>query len=161
MAVVPAGLRLGEPQQLDGGGPPNGPSDTATFGPSSQREVNISTSVGLNSIVFAFDSDSFDFSILGGELIISGTGIRQDSGVLQTFIASDGGQIIFNNMATADHAIIRSGGNLLGAPDLGLGMGHPGALDAQPTGLAGRPARERLRCDLQLHQHGGGDPGHP
>ena len=44
------------------GGPPNGPSDTATFGPSSQRDVNISTSVELNSIVFAFDSDSFNFS---------------------------------------------------------------------------------------------------
>ena len=107
------------------GGPPNGPSDTATFGPSSQREVNISTSVGLNSIVFAFDSDSFDFSILGGELIISGTGIRQDSCVLQTFIASDGGQIIFNNMATADHAIIRSGGNLLGAAALSPPLAVP------------------------------------
>jgi hypothetical protein len=96
------------------GGPPNGPSDTATFGPSSQRDVNISTSVELNSIVFASDSDSFDFSILGGELIISGTGIRQDNNVLQTFSASDGGQIIFNNMSTADHAIITSGGNFYG-----------------------------------------------
>ena len=46
------------------GGPPNGPSDIATFGPSSQTDVNISTSVELNSIVFAFDSDSFDFSHL-------------------------------------------------------------------------------------------------
>ena len=97
------------------GGPPNGPSDTATFGPSSQTEVNISTSVGLNSIVFAFDSDSFDFSILGGELTISGTGIRQDSSVLQTFAASDGGQIIFKNMSTAGHATFGSGGNFMGA----------------------------------------------
>ena len=96
------------------GGPPNGPSDTATFGPSSQTDVNISTSVELNSIVFASDSNSFDFSILGGELIISGTGIRQDNNVLQTFTASDGGQIIFNNMSTADHAIIASGGNFYG-----------------------------------------------
>ena len=99
------------------GGPPNGPSDTATFGPSSQTDVNISTSVGLNSIVFAFDSGSFDFSILGGELIISGTGIRQDSSVLQTFTASDGGQIIFNNMSTAGHATIRSGGNFMALLD--------------------------------------------
>jgi len=96
------------------GGPPNGASDTATFGPSSQRNVNISTSVEVNSIVFAFDSDSFDFSILGGELTISGTGIRQDSGVLQTFAASDGGQVIFKNMSTAGHATFRSGGNFMG-----------------------------------------------
>ena len=96
------------------GGPPNGPSDTATFGPSSQTDVNILTSVELNSIVFTFDSDSFDFSILGGELTISGTGIRQDSSVLQTFAASDGGQVIFNNMSTAGHATFRSGGNFYG-----------------------------------------------
>jgi hypothetical protein len=96
------------------GGPPNGPSDIATFGPSSLRDVNISSSVEVNGIVFASDSNSFDFSILGGELIISGTGIRQDNNVLQTFTASDGGQIIFNNMSTADHAIITSGGNFYG-----------------------------------------------
>ena len=47
------------------GGPPNGPSDTATFGRSSQRGVNISSSVEVNRIVFTSDSNSFDFSILG------------------------------------------------------------------------------------------------
>jgi hypothetical protein len=105
------------------GGPPNGPSDTATFGPSSQTDVNISTSVELNSIVFTFDSDSFILNIspfcfgcppsppVGGELIISGTGIRQDSSVLQTFVVGDAGQIIFNNTSTAgDATIINSGG---------------------------------------------------
>jgi hypothetical protein len=104
------------------GGPPNGPSDTATFGPSSQRDVNISTSVGLNSILFAFDSDSFTLNISpppclgcpggpGGELIFSGAGIRQDSSVLQTFVVGDAGQIIFNNTSTAgDATIINSGG---------------------------------------------------
>ena len=45
------------------GGPPNGPSDIATFGPSSQTDVNISTSVEVNSIVFASNSDSFTFNI--------------------------------------------------------------------------------------------------
>ena len=95
------------------GGPPNGPSDTATFGPSSRRDVNISSSVELNSIVFAFDSDSFDFSILGGELIISGTGIRQDSSVLQTFVTGYLGQIIFNNTSTAGGATIINSGNTI------------------------------------------------
>src|SRR6478672_11259460 len=45
------------------GGPPNGPSDIATFGPSSQTDVNISSSVELNSIVFASNSDSFTFIV--------------------------------------------------------------------------------------------------
>ena len=45
------------------GGPPNGPSDTATFGPTSQRNVNISTAVEVNSIVFASNSNSFTLNI--------------------------------------------------------------------------------------------------
>src|SRR5712671_6610775 len=41
------------------GGPPNGPSDTATFAQSSQTGVNISTSEEVNSIVFASNAASF------------------------------------------------------------------------------------------------------
>ena len=40
------------------GGPPNGPSDVATFAQSSQRDVNVSTSEEVNSIVFTSDSVS-------------------------------------------------------------------------------------------------------
>jgi hypothetical protein len=105
------------------GGPPNGPSDTATFGPSSETDVNISSSVELNSIVFASNSDSFTFNISpecpgcsppGGELIFSGTGISNHNNVLQTFVAGDRSQIIFNNTSTAGHASIGSGGGIMG-----------------------------------------------
>src|SRR5438874_5632307 len=75
------------------GGPPNGPSDIATFAQSSQTAVNISTSEEVNSIVFTSDSASFDFSILGGELIFSGTGITDNNSVLQTFVAGEAGQM--------------------------------------------------------------------
>ena len=94
------------------GGPPNGPSDIATFAQSSQTVVNISTSVEVNSIVFTSDSASFDFSILGcntlpcaDQLIISGTGVINNSSVSQTFAAPYGGQIIFNNASTAGSAL--------------------------------------------------------
>jgi hypothetical protein len=106
------------------GGPPDGPSDTATFGPSSLRDVNISSSVEVNSIVFASNSDSFTFNISpeclgctppGGELIFSGTGIQQQNSVLQTFVAGEAGQIIFNNTSTAGNATIGSGGELMGS----------------------------------------------
>jgi hypothetical protein len=100
------------------GGPPNGPSDTATFGPSSQRDVNISTSVEVNSIVFASNSDSFTLNVspsdpgVRGELIFSGTGIQEHNSVLQTFVAAGkGGQIIFNNTSTAGEATIISAGD--------------------------------------------------
>ena len=97
------------------GGPPNGPSDIATFAQSSQRHVDISTSKEVNGFVFTSNSNSFGFSILGSQLIFSGTGITNNSSALQTLVASDGGQIIFNNTATADHAtIVSSGGDFNG-----------------------------------------------
>ena len=106
------------------GGPPNGPSDTATFGPSSLRDVNISSFVEVNSIVFATDAASFTlqispFGASGGELIISGTGVTNNSGVLQTFVARNEGQIIFNNASTAAsaHMSIVNGGFSISSED--------------------------------------------
>src|SRR5215470_9580996 len=63
------------------GGPPNGPSDIATFAQSSQTSVDISTSVEVNSVMFKPGSASFDFSFssLGAQLIISGTGVTNNS----------------------------------------------------------------------------------
>jgi len=101
------------------GGPPNGPSDIATFARSSQREVNISSSVEVNSVGFTSSSESFTFIISphclgcppsGGELIFSGAWIDNQSSVLQTFAAGEAGQIIFNNISTAGHATITNGG---------------------------------------------------
>src|SRR5215471_4036048 len=60
------------------GGPPNGPSDIATFSRSSRTGVSISTSEEVNSIVFTSDSAAYGFSIgvcndvsCQGQLIIS------------------------------------------------------------------------------------------
>ena len=87
------------------GGPPNAPSDIATFAQSSQRNINVSTSEEVNSIVFTAGSASYHFiSIFGGQLIITGTGIHNNSSVLQTFETRNGGQIIFNNASTAASA---------------------------------------------------------
>ena len=93
------------------GGPPNGPSDIATFAQSSQTNVNISTSKEVNSIVFTAGSTSFDLSISsesagGAVLIISGMGVINNSSVGQTFEAANYlCQIIFNNAATASSAL--------------------------------------------------------
>src|SRR6266516_6805319 len=103
------------------GGPPNGPSDIATFAQSSQTGVNISTSEEVNSIVFTSDSAAYDFSIgackgvsCQGQLIISGTGVNNNSSVGQNFQAANLGQIIFNNASTAAsaHMSIVNGGRL-------------------------------------------------
>src|SRR6188474_2780585 len=99
------------------GGPPNGSSDVATFAQSSQRDVNVSTSEEVNSIVFTSNSNSFSLHIspggaFGGELIISGTGVINNNSVLQTFYTRNEGQIIFNNAsrAASAHMSIFNGG---------------------------------------------------
>jgi hypothetical protein len=100
------------------GGPPNGPSDIATFARSAQTDVNLSTAEEVNSIVFTSDSVSFSLHVspyhgtFQGELIISGTGVINNSSVLQTFIVRNQGQLIFNNASTAasaDMSIVNGG----------------------------------------------------
>ena len=58
--------------------------------------------------MFTSNSDSFTLSIppygLGGVLTVSGTGVNNNSSVLQTFDAGDSGQIVFNNASTAASA---------------------------------------------------------
>ena len=96
------------------GGPPNGPSNIATFAHSSQTNVGISTSVEVNSIVFTSGSNAFTLNIppseaFGGELIISGTGVINNNSVSQNFITRNEGQIIFNNASTAQAISITNG----------------------------------------------------
>jgi len=52
---------------------------------------------------------SFNISVSGSELTISGTGVTDNSGTFQTFVAGDAGQIIFNNASTAGDATIIGG----------------------------------------------------
>jgi hypothetical protein len=81
------------------GGPPNGPSDIATF--ASPGFVNISTSEEVNSIVFTPDAFSFNLFILeNGQLNISGSGVINNNNYWQTFYI-EGGVISFNNSAVA------------------------------------------------------------
>src|ERR1043166_1720688 len=87
---------------------PNGPSDTATFGASNMTEMSLSSSVEVNGI--AFDTGDSAFSITTPpslRLRVSGTGITNNSGVVQQFILTGDdfyggrGSISFTNTATA------------------------------------------------------------
>src|SRR5436190_8389062 len=103
------------PNNWTPGGPPNGPSDIATFGPSSQNQVNVSASVEVNSIVFTSGASSFNIGVspsqlgVGGQLTFSGTGIVDNSSVSQGLAAGNGGRIIFKNASTAGHVTIFNG----------------------------------------------------
>src|SRR6266404_3069125 len=91
------------------GGPPNGPSDVATFAASYRSSVNISTPVEVAGIVFTL-YQAFSIYVSGSELIFSGTGVTNNSGTYQSFWAGEAGQIIFNNASTAGDATIIAGG---------------------------------------------------
>jgi autotransporter-associated beta strand protein len=85
---------------------PNGPSDIATFGVSSARTVDVfpesDYQIELKAIHFEAGASSFSFIVNSAlDLIIDGTGIRNDSNLLQTFSAQVESPIIFENSATA------------------------------------------------------------
>jgi hypothetical protein len=72
---------------------PDGPSDVATFANSSQILVEIPNATEVDSIVFSADADSYtlvqefgDFA--DNSFTFSGTGIVNDSGLVQNFVAS-------------------------------------------------------------------------
>jgi hypothetical protein len=97
------------PNNWTPGGPPNGPSDVATFAASYRSTVNISTPVEVDGIVFTAYQD-FNIYVSGSELTFSGTGVTNNSGTYQSFWAGNAGQIIFNNASTAGDATIIAGG---------------------------------------------------
>lgn len=93
---------------------PNGPGDTATFHVSNNTGVLVETStpIEVNGLVFEAGASEFTITVfsdefLSGFLTIGGTGITNNSGVIQTFAAvlnastQSVGVIKFINSATA------------------------------------------------------------
>jgi autotransporter-associated beta strand protein len=84
---------------------PNGPSDIATFATSNQTQIGISAITGVGGINFNPGADAFTIiSQPGGPFTLSGSGIVNNSGKLQTFVCESGdgsGSFFFENSATA------------------------------------------------------------
>ena len=91
------------------GGPPNSPSDTASFAATNQAAVSLSASIEVGSVLFGNGANSY--TITTGPsltLTISGTGIARTSSNLSTLVTevSDGakpdrGQVWFTGSASA------------------------------------------------------------
>jgi autotransporter-associated beta strand protein len=80
---------------------PNGPDDRATFDASNITDVSLSAPVEVEGIVFNSGAGAFMINATE-ELTISGTGVTNNSGVTQTFIADTGPvPITFTHSATA------------------------------------------------------------
>ena len=92
---------------------PNGPNDVATFAISNQTDVSITAPINISQLVFASGASAFTItaepiSQAGGEnLLLSGEGIMNNSGLTQNFVVSTipgsslTGRIAFANSATA------------------------------------------------------------
>src|SRR5215216_6403150 len=80
---------------------PNGPHDTATFEASNTTDISFSDVTEVEGIVFNPGADAFMINATE-PLTISGTGITNNSGVTQTFVADTGPEpITFVHSATA------------------------------------------------------------
>src|ERR1051325_11166860 len=88
---------------------PNGPSDTATFAVSNMTEVPLSSNVDVNGLVFDTGASAFTITTPPSlRLRVSGTGITNNSGVVQQFVLTaedalfgDRGTMRFTNTASA------------------------------------------------------------
>jgi autotransporter-associated beta strand protein len=85
---------------------PNTSSDIATFATSNQKQIGISAITAIAGINFNQGADTFTIiSEPGDPLTLSGSGIINSSGKLQTFLSETdgglGGGFIFENAATA------------------------------------------------------------
>src|SRR5882757_2414007 len=71
---------------------PNGPNDVATFGVSNITVVSISSSMTAKTIVYSPGASSFAIiTTAGASLSLVGTGVQNDSGGIQNFIAARDG----------------------------------------------------------------------
>jgi len=84
---------------------PNAPVDTATFGSSNRRSIDIPFNVDVNGIVFNPGASAFTIAsnpTVAPVITISGVGITNNSGIVQKFVVNAGAaQISFLNSATA------------------------------------------------------------
>jgi autotransporter-associated beta strand protein len=89
------------------GGPPNGPSDTATFNSSNQTGILLSENTEVSNIVLNAGASAYSITATPFfVLTISGVGITNNSGITQNFaVTADGSgnrsSILFTNTATA------------------------------------------------------------
>ncbi len=81
---------------------PNSASDIATFDSSSTTTASLSTNIRLSEIVFNAGASPFTISVLPGAhtLLLGGSGVTNNSGVMQNFTTENGAILQWENSAT-------------------------------------------------------------
>ena len=102
---VPADNEWNNAANWTPGGPPNGPSDTATFSFSTATDVSISRGTEVCGITFDPAASSFTITLDYPFMFsVTGAGITNNSNVTQTFITH--GELILQNHAALDNVTI-------------------------------------------------------
>jgi len=95
---------------------PDGPGNVATFSVSDQTNVNVSSSIILDSIVFQADASPFTITTASeiASVLINGAGVINNSAVAQNFaigaMGHDQGALDFAGSASAGNAIYSQAG---------------------------------------------------
>jgi fibronectin-binding autotransporter adhesin len=106
--VFPPSTDWNDPVNWTLGGPPNGPSDTATFSFTQGPNVFVFSSTEVNEIIFDSTPYTIEVTYPNGISLISGAGITNNSGVTQTFLVH--GQLFLqNNAAIGDSVSMETG----------------------------------------------------
>ena len=132
------------------GGPPNGPSDTATFDVSTITRVFIAVDTEVNGIVFNAGASAFTIAARSARtLTISGTGITNNSGLEQRFVANSLGTILFTGDSTGDRARVQ----LVDSSSLDISSHNPpgvtvGSIEGTGTVILGA---NNLTVDTNYH----------
>jgi hypothetical protein len=121
-SASPVSNAWGEPANWDPMTVPNDPADIATFATSNNTAVILSIPAKLDGIVFSSAANPFTIAINPlASLVISGAGIENNSGILQTFVLDINSNshlsgITFSNNATIGSAItfINNGATVAG-----------------------------------------------
>lgn len=97
---------------------PNGAGDIATFGKSAVTDLSINTtSVEVSNIIFKRGADAYTITVdsSNGFLIlnVTGTGVINKSGVIQTVICKEGTTLFTNGSAGESMSLIANGGEFV------------------------------------------------
>ena len=120
---------------------PNGTSDVATFGTSTQTEISLSAPVTVAKITFNTNNSSYNITCpAGNSLTFTGFGISKRSVLPQTFtlasaesVGGNSGALVFTGTSRASGAtIINNGGAALG---MAGGKPPPSRIPLRQSGL--------------------------
>ena len=114
---------------------PNATTDIATFSISNVLGISVSAPVEVDSVNFSSGGSGFTITAQPNEtLTLSGAGITNDSGIIQTFVAADDGASAFGTFAFANNATAGSSVQFTSAPSGSTWGGRINFLDTANAG---------------------------